>query len=112
MELLAPDEAVRGTLLRLAVEAAEWQYPVAVMVCDVNAEKPRLQQTLLNLGFRPAAYVPGMVFNRTYRPDVVKMIKLCVPWEPGPLELTESGQAYFDVVARLFAPVWRTAVVG
>jgi hypothetical protein len=102
VELIADDEAVRGTLLRLAVETAEQKYPAAVVTCDVNAEKPRLQQTLLDLGFLPVAYVPGMVFHQTYRPDIIKMMKLRVPWDLGPLELTESGQEYFDVVVPPF----------
>jgi hypothetical protein len=89
-------------LLRMAVETAGQKYQAEVLTCDVNAEKPRLQQTLLELGFLPAAYVPGMVFHRTHRPDVVKMMKLCVPWELGPIELTELSREYFNLVAPKF----------
>ncbi|MCS6844598.1 MAG: GNAT family N-acetyltransferase [Caldilineales bacterium] len=102
VELIGQDDTVRGTLLRLALEAAEERYTPAVFTCDVNAESPRLQQTLWDFGFRPAAYLPGMVFHRTHRPDVVRMMKLGVPWDLGPLELTEASQAYFDVVAPIF----------
>lgn len=102
VELIGKDDTVRGTLLRLALETAERQYTPAVYTGDVNAESPRLQQTLLELGFRPAAYLPGMVFHRTHRPDVIRMMKLCAPWDLGPIELTEASQAYFDLVAPMF----------
>ncbi|MEW5940769.1 MAG: GNAT family N-acetyltransferase, partial [Chloroflexota bacterium] len=101
-ELIGDDDSVKGTLLRLAVEAAEQKYNADLLVCDVNAETPRLQQSLLSLGFLPAAYLPGMVFHRTHRPDVVKMMKLRVAWDLGPIVLTESSQEYFNLVAPMF----------
>lgn len=102
IELIGEDDLAQGTLLRLAVEAAEQKYNAEVLVCDVNAESPRLQQSLLELGFRPVAYLPGMVFHRTRRPDVVKMMKLRVKWDLGPLELTEASREYFAFVAPQF----------
>ena len=101
-ELIGEDDATKGTLLRLAVESAEQKYNAEVLVCDVNAETPRLQQTLRALGFLPAAYVPGMVFHRTHRPDIVKMMKLRVPWNLGPMELTDLSREYFNLVAPMF----------
>jgi RimJ/RimL family protein N-acetyltransferase len=101
-ELLAEDDAVKGTLLRLAVENIEQSLNAELIRCDVNAESPRIQQTLVNMGFLPSAYMPGMVFHQTHRPDVIKMLKLRVPWDLGPMVLTEPSQEYFDVVAKLF----------
>lgn len=102
IELIGEDDAAQGTLLRLAVESAEQKYNAEVLTCDVNAESPRLQQSLLELGFLPAAYIPGMVFHRTHRPDVIRMMKLRVKWDLGPIELTETSREYFDLVAPLF----------
>ncbi|MFO1283751.1 MAG: GNAT family N-acetyltransferase [Burkholderiales bacterium] len=102
IELIGEDDEAQGTLLRAAVEAAERKYDAEVLTCDVNAESPRLQQSLLELGFLPAAYIPGMVFHRTHRPDVVKMMKLRLKWDLGPLVLTETSQRYFDLVAPAF----------
>lgn len=98
VELIASDDAVKGCLLRSAVEEAEKVHEAEVLDCDVNANNPRIQRTLLELGFLPAAYVPGMVFHNTARWDVIKMMKLNVAWDPGPIELTASSQAMFDVV--------------
>jgi RimJ/RimL family protein N-acetyltransferase len=102
IELIGEDDVAQGTLLRMAVESAEQKYNAEVLTCDVNAESPRLQQSLLELGFLPAAYIPGMVFHRTHRPDVVKMMKLRVKWDLGPMELTEISKEYFDIVAPAF----------
>ena len=102
-ELIGEDDLVKGTLLRLAVETAEHKLGAELLKCDVNAHSPRIQQTLATLGFLPAGYIPGMVFHQTHRPDVIKMIKLTVPYEPGPLVFTEPGQEYHDLVAPMFA---------
>ena len=101
-ELIALDEGVKGGLLRLAVDQAEARYEADILKCDVSATSPRLQQTLFAMGFLPAAYVPGMVFHQTARWDVVRMIKLNVPWDPGHLELTEPSQEYADLVVPAF----------
>lgn len=102
IELIGEDDAAQGTLLRMAVETAEQKYNAEVLVCDVSAESPRLQQSLLELGFLLAAYIPGMVFHRTHRPDVVKMMKLRVKWDLGPMELTDASREYFNIVAPAF----------
>ncbi len=102
IELIAKDDAVKGTLLRRAVEEAEEQHEAEIIDCDVSAYSPRIQRTLRDLGFLPTAYVPGMVFHETARWDVVKMMKLNVAWDLGPLELTDSGRAMFDVVTPAF----------
>jgi ribosomal protein S18 acetylase RimI-like enzyme len=101
-ELIAQDEGVKGSLLRLAVEEAEQKHSAELIKCDVSAHSPRIQQTLLEMGFLPTAYVPGMVFHQTHRPDVVMMAKLNVPWNLGPVELTEASRQYFDLVAPAF----------
>jgi RimJ/RimL family protein N-acetyltransferase len=102
IELIARDDAVKGSLLRRAVEEAEQTHEAEVIDCEVSAYSPRIQRTLLDLGFLPAAYVPGMVFHQTSRWDVVKLMKLNVAWNLGAIELTESGQAMFDVVTPAF----------
>ena len=101
-ELLAEDESVKGGLLRLAVETAETQCKAELVKCDISGQSPRMQQTLIDLGFVPAGYLPGMVFQGTYRPDIVKMLKINVPWETGPLVFTEPSREYYELVAPMF----------
>ncbi|MHB9149168.1 MAG: hypothetical protein ACYC33_03630 [Thermoleophilia bacterium] len=101
-ELIAEDSTVKGSLLRFAVEQAEQVHRAEVIECDVDAACPAMQQTLFEMGFLPAAFVPGMVFHATHRPDVVKMAKLNLPWDLGPLDLTEPSREYFETVAPAF----------
>jgi hypothetical protein len=84
------------------VEKADRELQVEVIDCDLSAHSPRIQRTFLELGFLPCAYIPGMVFHNTQRWDVVRMLKLNVPWHLGPIELTETSQAMFDVVTPAF----------
>jgi N-acetylglutamate synthase-like GNAT family acetyltransferase len=102
IELIAQDEAVKGALMRRAMEQAAQQHEIEAFDVTVSAYHPRLQQTLFEMGFLPMAYVPGMVFHGTGRWDVVKMAKLNIPWNLGPMALTEPSQAYFDLVAPAF----------
>lgn len=78
-ELIAlHDGAVRfllGNLERLCRE--EWD--IAYVEVDVSAYAPRMQRTLVELGFLPAAYIPAQVFHEVERLDVVKMVRLLVP---------------------------------
>jgi hypothetical protein len=101
-ELIAQDEAVKGSLLRLAVESARKSYRAELIKVDVSAESPRMQRTAIELGFLPAAYIPGMVFHQTHRPDVIKMLQLTVPYEPGPLVFTEPSREVYELVAPAF----------
>jgi GNAT superfamily N-acetyltransferase len=102
VELIARDDAVKGFLLREAVEEAERVHDAAYIECDISAHQPRIQSTLLELGFLPAAYVPGMVFHGTARWDVVRMVKLNAAWDLGPMELSAPAQAMYDAVVPAF----------
>lgn len=102
LELIGTDSAVKGSLLRWAVDHAQEEYEAQVIEVDVSAYAPRLQQTLYAMGFLPTSYVPGMVFHDTARYDVVKFAKLNTPWDLGEFVLTESSQKYYDIVAPAF----------
>lgn len=102
IELIGQDSAVKGSLLRWAVDHAQDEYAAQVVEVDASAYSPRMQQTLYSMGFLPTSYVPGMVFHGTSRMDIVKFAKLNTPWELGPFELTEPSQEYYDLVAPPF----------
>lgn len=102
VELVGQEGAVKGSLLRWAVDYAQTHYEAQVIEVDVSAYNPRIQQTLYEMGFLPTGYVPGMIFHHTARYDVVKFAKLNVPWDLGPIELTENSRRYFDLVTPAF----------
>ena len=102
VELIAQEPAVKGTLVRWAVEHAQTEYDAQVIEVDVSAYSPRMQQTLYAMGFLPTAYIPGMVLHQAARYDVVKFAKLNAPWDLGHCELTENSRKYFDLVVPAF----------
>jgi hypothetical protein len=51
-----------------------------------------MQRTLERLGFVPVAYCPSMVFSSVERLDVLRMAKVCCPYELGPMKLRKAGK--------------------
>lgn len=70
---------------------------------DVRAEAPRMQRTLIELGYLPVAYLPAMTFRRVERLDVVRMVRLLCPVEPGPMELLPPTRRMAELVLRAFS---------
>jgi GNAT superfamily N-acetyltransferase len=100
-ELIAlNDEVVRFLLSELERDCREkWDCVIEV---DVSARAPRMQRTLLELGFLPVAYLPALVFHEVERLDVVKMLRLLNPPQVATSGLTPSGEAMAELVLRLF----------
>ena len=100
-ELIAlHDEVIRfllGDLERACRE--KWDCLIEV---DVSAHAPRMQRTLIELGFLPVAYLPALVFDEVERLDVVKMVRLLSPPRVGTAGLTPSCAALAALVLRLF----------
>ena len=101
IELLGRDEAVRGCLCVALIDAAT-ERNARIIEVNISAYDPRLQQTFLELGFFSAAYGPAMVYDEWERLDVVKMIKLNVPYEPGEMRLTEKAREVVSIVEQGF----------
>lgn len=101
IELVAADEGLRGQLCGSLLRAAETRGAQVIEV-NVSAYDPCLQRTFAAQGFHPVAYAPAMVFHGTERLDVVKMLKLNVPYDPGPLALTDAVQPLVALVAAGF----------
>lgn len=97
-ELIALDDRVvrflSASLERAARERGDMQY----VEIDVSAHAPRMQRTLLELGFLPVAYVPAMVFSDVERLDIVKMVRLLAPPDFDGLMLSDRARAIADVV--------------
>jgi GNAT superfamily N-acetyltransferase len=102
VELIAPtDQAIRFLLEKLErLSRTEWG--ARYIEVDVNAHSPRMQRTLLELGFMPVAYVPAMVFDEVERLDVIRMVRLNGEMEFGEFELLESVQKIANPILDLF----------
>jgi GNAT superfamily N-acetyltransferase len=100
-ELIAlHDEVIRFLLSDLERACRErWECLIEV---DVSAHAPRMQRTLIELGFLPVAYLPALVFHEVERLDVVKMVRLLSPPKVRTEGLTPGCQAVAELVLRLF----------
>jgi len=100
-ELIAlHDQVIRFLLTDLERTCREkWECLIEV---DVSAQAPRMQRTLVELGFLPVAYLPALVFHEVERIDVVKMVRLLSPPQVRTDGLTPSCKALAELVLRLF----------
>ncbi|HSH75259.1 MAG TPA: GNAT family N-acetyltransferase [Longimicrobiales bacterium] len=92
--------------IRFLFEALErlcLQERVATVEVDVSAHAPRMQRTLLELGYLPNAYVPAMSFHDVERLDVVKMCRLFGDLLDLPFEAPEATLAVGRFVLAQFA---------
>ena len=90
------ESAIRALLVALHERCRE-SGVVAVEV-DVAAHAPRMQRTLLEYGYVPAAYVPALAFHRTERLDVVKMWRLLGRLGETRYDLTPETAKIADIV--------------
>ena len=91
-ELVSVDDTPLHFLLAELVSRCQNEYGVAYVEADVSAYSPRMQRTLLEVGFLPVAYVPAMVFHDVERLDIVRMARLFEPWDQEGLALFEATQ--------------------
>jgi GNAT superfamily N-acetyltransferase len=100
-ELIAlHDEVIRFLLGDLERACRErWDCLIEI---DVSAHAPRMQRTLIELGFLPVAYLPALVFHEVERLDVVKLVRLLSPPQVRTDGLTPSCKAMAELVLRLF----------
>jgi ribosomal protein S18 acetylase RimI-like enzyme len=100
-ELIAlHDEVIRFLLSDLECTCREkWDCLIEV---DVSAYAPRMQRTLIELGFLPVGYLPALVFHEVERLDVVKMVRLLTPPQVRTGGLTPGCAALAELVLRLF----------
>ncbi|HEC17441.1 MAG TPA: GNAT family N-acetyltransferase [Sedimenticola sp.] len=78
------------------------QWGIEYLEVDVNAHAPRMQRTLLELGYMPAAYIPAMVFHEVERLDGIRMVRLLIPPDPGPVNLIPPAKPIVELVMRRF----------
>ena len=78
------------------------EYEICYVEIDVNAHSPRMQRTLLEMGYVPAAYVPALAFHRVERLDVLKMARLLTPFEHLSMELVPPVQGLAELILRSF----------
>lgn len=95
------DEAIRFLLAEVQRKSRD-EWNIQFIEIDVSAYAPRMQRTLLELNFLPAAYIPAMVFHEVERLDIVRMVHLTRLQDLGKLALSPPMKEIADVVMRGF----------
>jgi GNAT superfamily N-acetyltransferase len=95
------DEPIRF-LLEALLQKCQTELGAEYVEVDVSAYSPRMQRTLLELGFLPVAYVPANVFHQVERLDVIKMSRLFIPLDLADAQCCDTIRPLADVVRRSF----------
>ena len=93
------DRAIRVLLDELERRCREELGTYCIEI-DVSAYAPRMQRTLIELGYLAVGYIPAMAFHRVERLDVVKMMRLLVPLERGTVEVVAPADRTSKLVLR------------
>ncbi|MDH3205980.1 MAG: GNAT family N-acetyltransferase [Gemmatimonadota bacterium] len=101
-EVIHTAEEVIRHLFEALQERCEAQQTVNVEI-DVSAHAPRMQRTLLEMGYLPCAYVPALAFDDVERVDVVKMYRLMGDLEDLPFDAPEPTLSVGQYVLGQFA---------
>jgi hypothetical protein len=96
-ELIFKTEEIINSLCAEAVNVAT-EKKARVIEVDLSAYDARIQQTFLDHGFHPVAYIPAMVCHNNSRLDVVKMIKLNTPYSSSTMKLTKKAQKVVSLI--------------
>lgn len=111
-EMISADDATKGTLLKDCIESVLVEYHPVYIEANVNAHYPRMQATLEQLGFFPVAFCPSMVFEGVERLDIVKMVKLTVPWGLGTLDLLPGSASIKNLVQHAFEELNKGQIIA
>jgi hypothetical protein len=101
-ELIVLHDDVVRVLLSELERFCRLEWSIIYIEADVSAYAPRMQRTLLELNFLPAAYVPALAFYEVERLDVIKMVRLLVPVEENNVHLSPKAAAIAGAVLKGF----------
>jgi GNAT superfamily N-acetyltransferase len=102
-ELITADERPIRFLLAELERTCRQELDADYVDIDVSAYSPRMQRTVLEMGFLPAAYLPAHMLHRAERRDVIRFVRLYVPFHAVPDTLHEATLPMFRIVQRTFA---------
>jgi GNAT superfamily N-acetyltransferase len=101
-ELISLHDHVIRFLLAEVERVCRLRWGACYLEVDVSAYAPRMQRTLIELGYQPAAYVPALVFQAVERLDIVKMARLLIPLPAEEAALSPQARVIADIVLRGF----------
>ncbi|MDH3716743.1 MAG: GNAT family N-acetyltransferase [Planctomycetota bacterium] len=101
-ELISANEQPEHFLVDQLLKKCQSQWKIEYVEVDVSAYAPRMQRTLIELKFLPAAYIPAMVFHEVERLDALRMVRLLVPFPSTSPAVIDAAKPIADGVAQSF----------
>jgi hypothetical protein len=102
VEAFCGDNLSMGALLTQAVRLAQEHFNAVYTEMDVLATAPRFLKSAEQLGFVPVAYLPAFYSNQGRLSDVVKMVKLNLPYSLESGDFTAHAQSMVKIIDRNF----------
>jgi hypothetical protein len=102
VDSFATDDLSTGAMLCRAVEIAQEKHSAVYIEVDFLMSAPRILKSAEQLGFVPAAYLPGFFNWNDCGIDLVKMVKLNAPYNLDNAKLTPQARAVLEIVDRNF----------
>ncbi len=96
------DDVSMGTLLQQVTRIAQDQFSAVYVEVDALATAPRFLKTTEQLGFIPVTYLPAFSSQHGAHADVVKMVKLNMPYALENLDLTAHARSVVEIIDRNF----------
>jgi hypothetical protein len=101
-EAFSSDDVSMGALVAHAVKAVHDQLGAVYLEADILASAPRLLKSAEQLGFVPVAYLPAFYCRAGSYADVVKLVKLNLPYSLDTAEFTAHAKAVVTIIDRNF----------
>ncbi len=102
VDTFCADELSLGAVFQAVLKVAVEQHQATYVEMDVLASAPRLLKTAEQLGFVPVAYLPAFFSRSGAVDDVVKMVKLNLPYSFEGGEFTRQARSIAEIVDRNF----------
>jgi CRP/FNR family cyclic AMP-dependent transcriptional regulator len=96
------DDISMGAVFQQATKVSQEQFSAVYIEVDILANAPRLLKTAEQLGFVPVTYLPAFYCRNGAYADVVKMIKLNMPYALDGVDFTAQARTIAEVIDRNF----------
>jgi hypothetical protein len=101
-EAFSCDDVSMGALFARAVKVAQEEHGALFVEADILATAPRLLKSAEQLGFVPVAWLPAFYCRAGSYADVVKLVKLNLPYTLDAAEFTTRARTMVSIIDRNF----------
>ncbi len=102
IDAFSTDDYSMGALMQQATKLSQEHFSAVYIEVDILATATRLLKAAEQLGYVPVAYLPGFYSKGETITDVVKFVKINMPYALDAVELTTQSRRVVEVVDRNF----------